>query len=115
MFDLNPLTYAGVEEKDVAFAELLLGWLAASPDHGVTEKDQIQAVQNFKNAAHYDLKTVNLVTPAGEFFSVAHAARNLIGFMKDFYRDYSPEVQQILDFEDLNIQCKCNSQKDEKE
>ncbi len=103
MFDLNPLTYAGVEEKDVAFAELLLGWLAATPDQSVSEKDQIQAVQNFKNAAHYDLKTVNLVTPAGEFFSVAHAARNLIGFMREFYCDYPPEVQQILDFEDAKF------------
>ncbi|MCD8314416.1 MAG: hypothetical protein LUD44_02070 [Firmicutes bacterium] len=103
MFDLNPLVYAGVEEKDAAFAELLLGWLAASPDQPVSEKDQIQAGQNFKNAAHYDLKTVNLVTPAGEFFSIAHAARNLIGFMRDFYCDYPSEVIGILDFEEAKF------------
>ncbi len=103
MVDLNPLTYAGVEEKDVAFAELLLGWLASTPDQGLTAKDQVQAVQNFKNAAHYDLKTVDLVTPAGEFFSIADAALNVIGFMKEFYRDYPDEVQQILAFEEAKF------------
>ena len=51
MFDLNPLVSAGVEEKDVEFAQLLMVWLAATPDWILSEKDQIQAVQNFKNAA----------------------------------------------------------------
>ncbi|MCC8162990.1 MAG: hypothetical protein LIO86_07460 [Lachnospiraceae bacterium] len=100
MFDLNPLTPAGVEEKDVAFAELLIGWLAASPDQGVSDRDQVQAIRNYKNAAHYDLKTVSLLTPDNQFFSVAHAARNTIGFLKDFYHDYPAEVQEILTFED---------------
>ncbi len=103
MFDLNPLVYAGVEEKDVAFAQLLLGWLASTPNQGLDDKDQVQAAQNFKNAAHYDLKTVDLVTPAGEFFSIADAALNVIGFMKEFYRDYPQEVQEILAFEEAKF------------
>ncbi|MCD7867908.1 MAG: hypothetical protein LUG62_06895 [Clostridiales bacterium] len=100
MFDLNPLVPAGLEEKDAAFAELLLCWLASTPDELFTDRDQIQAVQNYKNAAHYDLKTVNITVPNGEFYSVAHAARNVIRFMKDFYRDYPEEVCEILDYED---------------
>lgn len=31
MFDLNPLASSGVDERDVAFAGLLLAWLAAMP------------------------------------------------------------------------------------
>ena len=31
MFDLNPLVSCGIEEKDIAFAQLLLVWLASTP------------------------------------------------------------------------------------
>ncbi len=100
MFDLNPLTSAGVDERDVSFAQLLLCWLAATPDEPFTDRDQVQAVQNFKNAAHYDLKTVNLMLPDGRSYSVAGAARKMIALMRDFYRNYPARVQQVLDFED---------------
>lgn len=99
MFDLNPLVRAGVEEKDVIFAQLLMVWLAATPGRPFSEKDQIQAVQNFKNAARYDLKTVNILTPEGEIYSVAHAALNVIDRMKSFYDGLSLGVDEILQFE----------------
>ncbi|MCC8065291.1 MAG: hypothetical protein LIO70_09440, partial [Clostridiales bacterium] len=103
MFDLNPLTSAGIDGQDVAFTQLLLCWLAATPDQSFTDQDQVQAVQNFKNAAHYDLKTVNLMLPDGRAYSVAQAARKVIALMRDFYRDYPAEVQRILDFEDAKF------------
>lgn len=99
MFDLNPLVSAGVEEKDIVFAQLLMVWLAATQDQPFSEKDQIQAVQNFKNAARYDLKTVNILTPGGEINSVAHAALKVIGIMKQFYNRLSLDVDEILQFE----------------
>lgn len=99
MFDLNPLVSAGVEEKDVVFAQLLLIWLASTPDQQFTEKDQIQAVQNFKNAAHYDLKTVNILMPDGEICSVAHAALRIIDRMKDFYSALGLDEEEVLQFE----------------
>lgn len=99
MFDLNPLASCGVEEKDVAFAQLLLAWLAATPRQPFSEKDQVQAVQNFKNAAHYDLKTVKIVVPDGEVYSVADAALKVLGMMREFYRGFPENVQQVLDFE----------------
>ncbi len=103
MFDLNPLRPEGVDERDVTFAGLLLGWLAATPDQEFTECDQVQAVQNFKNAAHYDLKTVNVVVPNGEVYSAVDAALNVIGFMRQFYKDFPSEVQEILDFEEAKF------------
>ena len=100
MFDLNPLVPVGVDWRDVEFAHLLLVWLAATPDQEVSRKDQVQAAQNFKNAAHYDLKTVKIVAPTGEVDTVALAARNVISSMKEFYKDFPEEVHEILDFED---------------
>ncbi len=99
MFDLNPLVSAGVEEMDIIFAQLLMVWLAATPSQPFSEKDQIQAVQNFKNAARYDLKTVNILTPDGEIYSVAHAALKVIEMMKEFYSGLSLDVDEVLQFE----------------
>lgn len=99
MFDLNPLAKTGLEEKDVVFAQLLMVWLASTPSQPFKEKEQIQAVQNFKNAAHYDLKTVKILTPNGEIYSVAAAALKVIERMKDFYRELDFDVEEILEFE----------------
>lgn len=99
MFDLNPLTEAGVETKDIFFAQLLMVWLAAGEEKHFTQKDQIQAVQNFKNAARYDLKTVKILSSEGENDSVAHSAVRMIEQMMEFYQKLGLEVQDVLDFE----------------
>lgn len=99
MFDLNPLADAGLEEKDVIFAQLLMVWLASTPSQPFKEKDQIQAVQNFKNAARYDLKTVKILTPSGKIYSVANAALAVIDKMKEFYHKLDFDVEEILQFE----------------
>ena len=104
MFDLNPLIPVGVDWRDVEFAHLLMVWLASMPDQEFSHKDQVQAAQNFKNAAHYDLKTVKIVAPNGEVNTVALAARNVILSMKEFYQDFSEEVQKILDFEEAKFE-----------
>ena len=99
MFDLNPLVPAGVDWRDVEFAHLLIVWLASTPDIQIARKDQVQAVQNFKNAAHYDLKTVKIMMPDGDVHSVAHTAKSIIAEMKEFYQDYPEDVHEILDFQ----------------
>lgn len=99
MFDLNPLAPAGLEEKDVLFAQLLMIWLISTPGQPFQEKDQIQAVQNFKNAARYDLKTVNILAPDGSIYSVAKAALKVIDCMRVFYREQEMDVEEILQFQ----------------
>lgn len=99
MFDLNPLVGPGVEVKDILFAQLLMVYLAAEPEESFTQKDQIQAVQNFKNAARYDLKTVKILTPDGEHHSVANTAIRVIDRMKAFYQELGLPVQDVLAFE----------------
>lgn len=99
MFDLNPLTESGVEKKDILFAQLLMLWLASLDEQPFTWKDQVQAVQNFKNAAHYDLKTVKIQSTGGKMESVADAAMQVIDRMKAFYLELGLPVQDVLDFE----------------
>lgn len=99
MIDVNPLAPCGVDERDVFFAQLLLAWLAATPGQTLSEKDQVQAVQNFKSAARYDLKTVKIVMPDGQAVSAADAALQVLERMRAFYRDFPAEVQAVLDFE----------------
>ena len=99
MFDLNPLAPSGIEERDLIFAQLFLVWLASTPQEEFPVKAQVQAVQNFKNAAHYDLKTVKIVPPNGQVCSVTDAALNVLDRMEEFYRGFPQEVQAVLAFE----------------
>lgn len=99
MFDLNSLVPGGIDERDLAFAQLFLVWLASTPREGLSTKAQVQAVQNFKNAAHYDLKTVKIVPPDGEVTSVANAALKVLDRMAEFYEGFPDSVGDILAFE----------------
>ncbi len=104
MVDLNPLEPAGLNAKDVTFIKLFLIWLATLPVLHLKEHEQIQAVQNYKNAAHYDLKTVNIVTPSCGMASVVRAGKKLLSIMRDFYRDYPEEIQEVLAFEEEKLE-----------
>lgn len=100
MVDLNPLTKAGLDVRDLRFIQLLLVWLAFLEEHDFPKMAQVQAVQNFKNAAHYDLKTVKITRQDGEAVSVADAALEVLQQMKTFYADFSEEVHSVLVFEE---------------
>lgn len=104
MFDLNPLAKAGLDERDLRFAQLFLVWLASTPRQPFDLKDQVQAVQNFKSAAHYDLKTVKIVAPNGEVYSVASAALRVMDFIQEFYAGFPEKVQEVLAFERAKLE-----------
>lgn len=103
MFDLNPLADAGIDERDLVFAQLLLVWLAATNHVALPHKAQVQAVQNFKNAAHYDLKTVKIVPPTGGVYTVADAGLRVLGQIREFYRDFPAPIQEALEFEQAKL------------
>lgn len=96
MFDLNPFAECGIDRKDAKFAQLLLVFLACMPERELSESIQVQSVQHYKNAAHYDLKTVNIMLPNGKVYSVAEAAEKIIIRMQEFYKDYPYEIKEIL-------------------
>lgn len=99
MFDLNPLAEAGLDIRDVLFSQLLLVCYACLPEEPFELKDQVHAVQNFKNAARYDLKTVHMMRPDGENITFVQAGLRLIDGMRDFFNKHGIDVNDILDFE----------------
>lgn len=104
MFDINPLVACGLDERDVEFAQLFLVWLASTPREDFSKKAQVQAVQNFKNAAHYDLKTVKIVMPDGKVYPVTEAALKVLSSMREFYRNFSEDIHEILRFQEEKFQ-----------
>lgn len=103
MFDLNPLVPAGIDVRDILFAQLLLVWLAARPRQPLTPRDQVQAAQNFKSAAHYDLKTVKIVPLSGEVCSVAAAGVRVMGQLWEFYQGFPQEVFDVLAYQEAKL------------
>ncbi len=101
--DLNPFIISGIDERDVEFIRLMLVWLASFEPPHMEICDQIQAAQNFKNAAHYDLKTVNIVLPGGLSESAFDLALYIIKNMENFYADFPEKIQDILQFEKEKI------------
>lgn len=106
MFDLNPLASAGLDVRDVQFTQLFLVWLASLPRRNMSISEQVLAVQNFKNAAHYDLRTVRIVMPElkGQAADTAQdAALHVMEKIRSFYRPLLPDlpdwVDEVLHFE----------------
>ena len=88
MVDLNPLVRSGIDERDVLFSQLVLVWAAAQAPANLTVKDQVQAVQNFKNAA----------------CSVVKAAKRIIDAMEAFFDDFGTSVHECLAFQRLKFE-----------
>lgn len=100
MVDLNPYEYTGINQQDLLFIQLFLVWIAGSEHPSLKMKDQVQAVQNFKNAAHYDLKTVKIEDIDGQILSLVDAGKSIISSMREFYQGYPAKIQNILDYEE---------------
>lgn len=103
MVDLNPLSKAGLDVRDLKFIQLLLVWLASLGEHDFPKMAQVQAVQNFKNAAHYDLKTVKITMENGESLSVADAGLVILNRMKEFYGEFGEKVHSVLTYEEEKL------------
>ena len=99
MFDLNPFAEGGVDPRDIRFAHLMIVWLACAPDESISLNDQVHAVQNFKNAARYDLKTVYMYDETGDSYSFVTASKIIIERMRMFFRPLGIDVNELLDFE----------------
>ena len=99
MIDLNPLDPAGIRVEDVFFGQLLLVWLASTPTRPLSEKEQVQAAQNFKNAARFDLRTTKIIAPSGRILPVYQAALAVVEEMEAFYQGFPPDVLECLAFQ----------------
>lgn len=93
MFDINPLTETGTETKDLKFSYLLMVYFSSLPDFDFTEEMQINAVENHKKSAEYDLSDVKILDKP-----IFEAADEIIEDMKSFFFDDS-DAQEILQFQ----------------
>lgn len=95
--DLNPLTTDGVDARDIRFAQLLLVWLASMPSTPFGADEQTLAVQNYKTAAHFDLRTCKVTLPDVGVMQADEAIRLLLHRMDRFYSDvYQTEAPDVL-------------------
>ncbi len=97
--DLNPLCGGLVDVRDVEFIRLFLLWCAGRPPARLSERIQVQAVRNFKNAARYNLDHARIAFPDGTTSSVGEAALRLIASMERFFADFGEETRDVLAFQ----------------
>ena len=97
--DLNPLVGGLVDVRDVMFIQLFFLWCAGRPPARLTERDQVQAVRNFKNAARYDLDLARISLPDGTSASVREIGLRLLSSMSRFFADFPQEVADVIAFE----------------
>lgn len=103
MLDLNPLCKEGIDLRDVKFAQMLLVWLSTKPTRHLTTKEQVQAVQNFKNAAHYNLHTAHILFADGSSPNVADATLDILNEMEKFFARFDEETHDIIAYQKLKI------------
>lgn len=108
MIDLNPLCKEGVELRDVKFAQLLLVWLSSMPTRHLSDDEQVQAVQNYKNASHYNLHTAHIITSDGKSPTVSDAILDVLNMMGVFFTENGlltthHEIREIIEYQKLKI------------
>ena len=99
MVDLNPFAKSGIEVTDVAFIQLFFIWLSAIEIKSLTCGDQIQAVQNFKSSARYDISLAKIAKRDGSSVSVKTALDEVLSDMEKYFDGYSDEVKKILEYQ----------------
>lgn len=93
MFDLNPLTSTGVDEKDISFAHLLMLWLLTLDDCELTPAEQETACRNHKNAALYDLTGVTV-----DGIDIVERAAEILHNMTEYFSD-EPTALEVIGYE----------------
>lgn len=110
MIDLNPLTEVGIDIRDARFIQLFLIWAASIPEGPWDIAEQVYSTQNFKNASHFDLKTVRIILPKGllkqdtpeeglQTVSLAGAGLKVLEAIEEFYSGYPEDVLEVIRYE----------------
>lgn len=96
--DINPFAPQGIDRRDLQFIELLILYLVAEPN---TQPQEI-AVQNYKNAALFDIDKVGITLPDGAVRPAREAGIHLLKRMRAFYvrgQYIAYSVSDILDYQ----------------
>lgn len=85
MIDLNPYEQSGISEDDAWFCHLFLVYLACIDMAPLDVSEQINAVQNFKNASRFELDHVRILVKEGRCLDVTRAAIGFLEEMEQFF------------------------------
>nr|WP_316620917.1 hypothetical protein [uncultured Ruminococcus sp.] len=85
--DINLFAPQGIDARDLQFIEMLLLFLVSEPSARLSPKMQDVAVQNFKNAALFDIDAARITLPDGTSLSAREAGLNILKRMKAFYSE----------------------------
>ena len=99
MVDLNPLDPSGIDIRDIRFLQLYLIWLASIPMEHLTGGMQVQAVQNYKNASHYDIDLARVTGLDGISASVREGALAQLEKIREFYTRADKDVLELIDYQ----------------
>ena len=103
MYDLNPLIPEGVDIRDIEFAGYLIIYLAMGGRIRMSYEDQINAVRNFKNAAHFDIDSTMIFGKGGFTESIREAATGILECMKEFFASMLGEDHHAVDVIDYQL------------
>ena len=90
MTDVNPLSPVGIFEEDLRFEHYFLLYLMSLPDIELTPQRQLEAIDNHKSAAKFDLAQAKI-----NGIPALSAANNFLNNMCSFFSDY-PDILKII-------------------
>lgn len=85
MVDLNPYEFAGISEMDAQFCHLFLVFLACMDDIELSVKDQVYAIQNFKNASRFSLEQTRILFDIDTSSDARTEAHSFLDDMSAFF------------------------------
>ena len=101
--DLNPLVEYGIDVRDIEFLQIFLTYIASTPYEKLSENEQVQAVQNIKSAAHFDIYNTKILYPEQRALSIRDAVLEFLDEMQWFYSQIDTENNQhiceIIDYQ----------------
>lgn len=111
MFDLNPTAPLGIYDHDIFFVQLLMLWLASTQGTPLSSAQQVQAMQNCKNAAHFDLRTVPIRFCDGHVCTADKAVLEVLSAMEQFFHSLEAphDVFECLHFQREKMRAACTT------
>lgn len=96
--DINPFAEAGLNVCDLQFIELFIFWLYSEYSDTLSENDQIRSVENFKNAALYDIDSTYITFKNNRAETLRTAGLCVLSDMKQFYKTL-PYAVPLLNYQ----------------
>lgn len=104
MLDVNPLSPAGIIDKDIHFLHLFIIYLSSLYDEEFEYNRQISAINNIKRAAKFDDEHIMIEISESKVLPIKQAADAFLNGMIAFYNDLgTPYALDIIKYQKEKI------------